>query len=198
MTDHKELIAEARSLYEMTEPGWNRNLLGGLADALEAAHPRQIAPRALGRVIWAASQADEGTVSVEGADIVAGAVIAHLFANDGKNPSFNHSPVEGEVEWRKAIADQVRRNCTPSSEAYTKGGDVLIYAVADWIENPPERSHFALSVEGEVEYEYGLRKPLDVMPRMTGTESLMIGYQKIHGGSIYKRTAPGHWEEVTP
>ena len=47
-----------------------------------------------------------------------------------------------EAAWRKAIADQVRRNCTPSSEAYTKGGHILIYAVADWIENPPEWSHF--------------------------------------------------------
>lgn len=44
--------------------------------------------------------------------------------------------------WRKAIADQVRRNCTPSSEAYAAGGDTLIAAVADWIENPPEWSHF--------------------------------------------------------
>jgi hypothetical protein len=49
-----------------------------------------------------------------------------------------------EQEWRKAIADQVRRNCTPSSEAYSKGGDFLIYAVADWIENPPEWSKLIL------------------------------------------------------
>lgn len=47
-----------------------------------------------------------------------------------------------EVAWRKAIADQVRANCTPSSEAYSKGGDALVYAVADWIENPPEWSVF--------------------------------------------------------
>ncbi len=47
-----------------------------------------------------------------------------------------------EIAWRKAIADQVRRNCTPSSEAYSKGGDFLVYAVADWIENPPEWSIF--------------------------------------------------------
>lgn len=31
-----------------------------------------------------------------------------------------------EAAWRKAIADQVRANCTPSSEAYSKGGDVLM------------------------------------------------------------------------
>lgn len=49
---------------------------------------------------------------------------------------------EREAAWRKAIADQVRRNCTPSSEAYSKGGDALIYAVCDWIENPPEWSRF--------------------------------------------------------
>lgn len=45
-----------------------------------------------------------------------------------------------EQDWRKAIAEQVRRNCTPSSEAYAAGGDTLIRAVADWIENPPEWS----------------------------------------------------------
>lgn len=49
---------------------------------------------------------------------------------------------ENERAWRKAIADQARRNCTPSSEAYTAGGDTLIYAVLDWIENPPEWSKF--------------------------------------------------------
>jgi len=47
-----------------------------------------------------------------------------------------------EAAWRKAIADQVRRNCTPSGDAYQKGGDYLVYAVADWIENPPEWSAF--------------------------------------------------------
>lgn len=47
-----------------------------------------------------------------------------------------------ESAWRKAIADQIRANCTPSSEAYDKGGDVLIAAVADWVENPPEWSAF--------------------------------------------------------
>lgn len=38
---------------------------------------------------------------------------------------------------RSEIAEQVRRHCTPSSEAYTRGGDFMIRAVADWIENPP-------------------------------------------------------------
>jgi hypothetical protein len=51
-----------------------------------------------------------------------------------------------ETEWRKAIADQVRLNCTPPGEAYDKGGDALIYAVADWIENPPEWSKFVAPV----------------------------------------------------
>lgn len=36
------------------------------------------------------------------------------------------------------IVAKVRQNCTPSGEAYEKGGDYLIAAVADWIENPPE------------------------------------------------------------
>lgn len=47
-----------------------------------------------------------------------------------------------ELAWRKAIADQVRRNCTPSSDGYARGGDVLIAEVADWIENPPDWSAF--------------------------------------------------------
>ena len=36
------------------------------------------------------------------------------------------------------IVARVRQSCTPSTEAYTKGGDFLIYAVAGWIEDPPE------------------------------------------------------------
>lgn len=47
-----------------------------------------------------------------------------------------------ETAWRKAIADQVRANCTPDWEAVKKGGDTLIQAVCDWIENPPEWSAF--------------------------------------------------------
>lgn len=47
-----------------------------------------------------------------------------------------------EQAWRKAIADQVRRNCTPSSDAYARGGDFIVREVADWIENPPEWSAF--------------------------------------------------------
>lgn len=49
-----------------------------------------------------------------------------------------------ETEWRKAIADQIRRNCTLPSpapgEPYPRDADVR--AVADWIENPPEWSAF--------------------------------------------------------
>ncbi|MHC9046792.1 hypothetical protein ACYX8G_19580 [Microbacterium saperdae] len=37
---------------------------------------------------------------------------------------------------RQQIADQVRRHCTPPAAAYAKGGDTLVAAVADWIENP--------------------------------------------------------------
>lgn len=37
-----------------------------------------------------------------------------------------------------AIAISVNNNCTPSSEAYTRGGDALIVAVAEWIGSPPE------------------------------------------------------------
>lgn len=38
----------------------------------------------------------------------------------------------------RAITEKVRLNCTPSSEAYERGGDFLIREVADWIDNPPE------------------------------------------------------------
>jgi hypothetical protein len=58
-------------------------------------------------------------------------------------------PVTAERAWRKAIADQVRTNCTPPSEAYSKGGDVLIYAVADWIESPPEWSTFTAPADDD-------------------------------------------------
>lgn len=40
--------------------------------------------------------------------------------------------------YRRGVAEQVRRHCTPSSEAYKAGGDVLIAEVADWIEDTPE------------------------------------------------------------
>ena len=36
------------------------------------------------------------------------------------------------------IVTKVRANCTLPSELVLKGGDQIIYAVADWIENPPE------------------------------------------------------------
>lgn len=70
------------------------------------------------------------------------------------NPRCPKSPpaIRHEAAWRKAIADQVRANCTPSSEAYRAGGDALVYAVAGWIENPPEWSTFtAPSAEAEAD-----------------------------------------------
>lgn len=54
---------------------------------------------------------------------------------------------ETEKAWRLAIADQVRRNCTPSHDAYQRGGDSLIFAVADWIESPPAWSYFSSPLE---------------------------------------------------
>ncbi|MFE4469542.1 hypothetical protein ACFRFH_12075 [Leifsonia sp. NPDC056824] len=44
----------------------------------------------------------------------------------------------GDSTVRAAIAEQIRNHCTPSQEAYQKGGDSLIAAVADWVENPPD------------------------------------------------------------
>jgi len=38
----------------------------------------------------------------------------------------------------KSIVASIRANCTPPVSAYSAGGDTLIGAVADWIENPPE------------------------------------------------------------
>lgn len=35
------------------------------------------------------------------------------------------------------IVAGIRQSCTPSWEAYSKGGDFLVFAVADWIEHPP-------------------------------------------------------------
>lgn len=54
---------------------------------------------------------------------------------------------EYEQQWRTAIAEQIRRNCTPSLDAYAAGGDILVYAVAEWVENPPEWSHFVAPVQ---------------------------------------------------
>jgi hypothetical protein len=47
-----------------------------------------------------------------------------------------------EAQWRKAIADQVRANCTLDWATMQKGGDAIVYGVCDWIENPPEWSQF--------------------------------------------------------
>lgn len=38
----------------------------------------------------------------------------------------------------ESIVASIRANCTPSREAYEAGGDQLVSAVADWVENPPE------------------------------------------------------------
>jgi hypothetical protein len=35
------------------------------------------------------------------------------------------------------IVSKVRMNCTPSAEAYARGGDFLVASVAGWIESPP-------------------------------------------------------------
>jgi hypothetical protein len=36
------------------------------------------------------------------------------------------------------IAEKIRASCTVPSEVAISGGDAIVYAVADWIENPPE------------------------------------------------------------
>ena len=41
-----------------------------------------------------------------------------------------------EADSRKAIADEVRRHCTLPTPLPV-GTDATVYAVADWIENPP-------------------------------------------------------------
>jgi hypothetical protein len=37
-----------------------------------------------------------------------------------------------------SIVTKVRQNCTITMDAHDRGGDFLIRAVAEWIENPPE------------------------------------------------------------
>ena len=54
----------------------------------------------------------------------------------------------------------------------------------------------SVSPPAKVEWEYGLGEPFDAVPRMTGSESLVVRMQKIHGGEIFKRTAPGQWVPV--
>lgn len=73
-----------------------------------------------------------------------------------------------ENEWRKAIADQVRRNCTPTAEQYQAGGDTLIRAVADWIENPPEWSTFAAPVVPATDDEDRRRTALHLAVNLIG------------------------------
>lgn len=50
---------------------------------------------------------------------------------------FDAALAEHDTQMRKRIAEQIRRNCTLDWEAVKKGGDTLVYAVADWVENPP-------------------------------------------------------------
>jgi len=61
---------------------------------------------------------------------VAGYMADALLAADG--------PLVDVRDVQRNIAEAIRANCTPSAEAYVKGGDFLIHAVADWVENPPE------------------------------------------------------------
>jgi len=38
----------------------------------------------------------------------------------------------------ESIVTSIRASCTVPSEVAVKGGDLIVYAVADWVENPPE------------------------------------------------------------
>lgn len=67
----------------------------------------------------------DGTIAHDRGD-----ALAHITCPPRTEPSTEH-------EWRAAIAEQVRRNCKLDWGTDKKGGDALVYAVADWIENPP-------------------------------------------------------------
>ena len=97
-------------------------------------------------------------------DVVVAAKTFHEFLAPSDHPTYAEDGPVGattmtEAEWRKVIADQVRRNCTPSTEAYQAGGDKLIYAVADWIENPPEWSVLLPAKNDEVKEEWAKLNP---------------------------------------
>jgi len=57
--------------------------------------------------------------------------------------SYPHPTPEPDVEvveraFRAEMASKIRAHCTPSTEAYERGGDYIVSEVADWVENPPE------------------------------------------------------------
>ena len=82
------------------DSGHHLNLYEAALEALDAA---QVVPQpnreALARVIWETSRADESTISVTGANIVADAVIAH----------FSAQPTGGEVEVTDDMVERMAR-----------------------------------------------------------------------------------------
>lgn len=70
---------------------------------LEAkAEPVTIDRKRLARMIWETSRADEGSISVMGANIVASAIIAHLAAQPvtGTLCAWCDNPATGTAEWQ--------------------------------------------------------------------------------------------------
>jgi hypothetical protein len=58
--------------------------------------------------------------------------------DDELGAAFDRWLAERMKETVAAIVSKVRLNCTLDWEVMKAGGDPIIYAVADWIENPPE------------------------------------------------------------
>lgn len=53
----------------------------------------------------------------------------------------------------KTIVADIRAHCTLDYELVLKGGDAVIYAVADWIDNPPEWIKSAWANQSRAAYE---------------------------------------------
>lgn len=51
----------------------------------------------------------------------------------------DRDPYEVARDVLEVVGKMTRQSCTPSPEAYVAGGDVLIYAVADWITGAPRK-----------------------------------------------------------
>jgi hypothetical protein len=83
----------------------------------------------------------DATLSVHGISGVAlaervTADVIYWLESDSGGPHLPAPRAEHEVA--ADIAARIRANYTASANTYAHGGDFLVEAVADWIENPPE------------------------------------------------------------
>lgn len=141
------------------EPGWDDHL-AEVAIAAGFRRPVLLPKEALEQVDYAADAILSRPSPVTRENPVVGAIeAAKVEIAEGRRASVVidvPDPVTREA--LKTVADAIRRNCTPDWDAYQSGGDALIAAVADWVENPPEwvTSLRSLPEPAEVEWEYAL------------------------------------------